>query len=118
MRRGFLFAQMKIRDKLALFLDYIFKGKIMTISRFQTIACAGLLSVSFAFAERANAVVGQPFLIADANTSGSILDFFTVFGPSGAKELSLSAEVTSNVGAPGTTGMRSTFRVACRVVEL
>jgi len=68
------------------------------------------LFFSFATAERANAVVGQPFLIADGDTAGSILDFFDIFGPSGVKELSLSGEVTDSVGAPGTIGMDLEFQ--------
>lgn len=52
--------------------------------------------------------VGQPFfevdMAAGGNPTGSILDFFGAFGPSGIKQVDLSGTVTRAVGDPTAVG--------------
>ena len=53
--------------------------------------------------------VGQPLLVIDAadggNPTGSLLDFFGPFGPSGQLDASLSGTITEAFGAPSTVGL-------------
>jgi len=48
--------------------------------------------------------IGQPLLVAEADLSGSLLDFFDFFGPSGLKILSASGTITSTFGADTLIG--------------
>lgn len=49
-------------------------------------------------------ILGQPLLVAEANTDGGVLDFFDVFGPSGLKNVDASATITSTVGSDNLIG--------------
>lgn len=48
--------------------------------------------------------LGQPLIIAEANGSGFILDFFDGTSPTGLKEVSASADVTQQFGVSGYLG--------------
>ncbi|MEM6939288.1 MAG: VPLPA-CTERM sorting domain-containing protein [Pseudomonadota bacterium] len=54
--------------------------------------------------------VGQPFLIAEDNLSGSTLDFFDGFGPTGVNVIDVTGTITSTFGAPGLIGETLAFR--------
>lgn len=63
-----------------------------------------------AFAGAASAVtLGQPLYVAEANGSGSVLDFFMSGEPSGQKELSAGADITEEFGTSGFLGERISY---------
>lgn len=76
------------------------KGKKMFL---KTITQATLLSAGLATATMAS-TAGQPFLIADDDLNGSVLNYFDVFGPTGVRVLNLSGTITEAIGAPGLVG--------------
>ncbi len=57
----------------------------------------------------AAAEVGQPFLVADSDLTGSILDFFGDYGPTGVDQVSLSGTITSAIGSPTLAGQPLSF---------
>jgi len=69
----------------------------------RTFTIAATLSVGLALPVSAS-TVGQPYLVMEDDLSGSILDFFGAFGPSGAKELTFGGTITSTQGAPDLVG--------------
>lgn len=72
--------------------------------KLKAMLCAAAFSFATTTAEKAYAVVGQPFLIAENDLNGSILDFFQFSAPSGQKELSVSGTVTNAFGADSAIG--------------
>lgn len=63
------------------------------------------ISCTFAvMAAPAFSSVGQPFFIVEADTSGSILDFFDFGAPSGLKEISAAGTITEAFGVTGFVG--------------
>jgi hypothetical protein len=85
-------------------LELILKPILLEKDDFmRTFAIAATLSVGLALPASAS-TVGQPYLVMEDNLSGSILDFFGAFGPSGAKELTFGGTITSTQGAPDLVG--------------
>ncbi len=80
-----------------------FFHNVFTVS---AIAVGSILTAPIAWAD----TVGAPFLtIEGPGLSGSMLDFFDGFGPSGIKEVDLAGTVTEAVGAPSTIGAAFSF---------
>ena len=77
------------------------------------LASAVALVAAISAAPVVAASIGQPLLVIDAAEggapTGSILDFFGPFGPSGQKDVTVSGTVTEAFGAPSTVGMSFRF---------
>lgn len=75
----------------------------------KTIATAAFFATGLATTLPAM-TVGQPFLTAENDLTGSLLDYFDAGMPSGVKQINVSGTITEEIGAPGLVGKKLAFR--------
>lgn len=75
----------------------------------KSIVTAALLATGLATSLPAM-TVGQPFLTAENDLTGSLLDYFDAGMPSGVLQINVSGTITEEIGAPGLVGKKLAFR--------